>query len=290
MFEKDFCIPPIPFSNINYSQTLNAPKLRFGFFDDLPIVSTSTSVKRAISMVREKLIAAGHEVVAVPLTEADCIDFIEIHMNCCTMGVFEQFDEALRVKGDRPISIYKPHFLFYNFPRFLQAIVKFFVRLAHGNRKVIGMGSMKKFTKAEVDTFLRRKAKFDTHFKDIWQNLKLDGLICPVFPHSAFRHTEADELGFFAYYTMLFNLLGYPSGSVPVTEVMAGEDIPTAYADAHNDIYTRTLQSSMVGSRGLPIGLQVVAPKWKDESCLALMQIISDLVKFKKMPECAKLN
>jgi fatty acid amide hydrolase len=142
------------------------------------------------------------------------------------------------------------------------------------------MGSMKKFTKAEVDVFLRRKAKFEGQFKEMWQDLKLDGIICPVFPHAAFRHEDSDELGFFAYYTMLFNLIGYPAGTVPVTEVLAGEDLPTAYADAHNDIYTRTLQHSMAGSRGLPIGLQVVAPKWKDESCLALMQIVSDLVKF----------
>ncbi len=119
MFEKDFCIPPIPFSNINFNLTLNAPKLRFGFFDDLALVTPSASVKRAMNLVREKLIAAGHDVVAVPITEADCIDFIEIHMNCCTMGVFEQFDQALKAKGDAPISLYKPHFLFYNLPRFL---------------------------------------------------------------------------------------------------------------------------------------------------------------------------
>jgi len=171
------------------------------------------------------------------------------------MGVFEQFDKALKAKGDAPIGIYKPHFLFYNLPRLIQRFGMFVMRFIHGQRKVASMATLKKFTKDEIDTVLRRKARFETRFKEIWDDLQLDGMLCPAFPHAAFRHEDSDELGFFAYYTMLFNVVGYPAGTIPVTEVLPGEDTPENYADAHNDIYTRKLKHSMTGSRGLPIGI-----------------------------------
>jgi Asp-tRNA(Asn)/Glu-tRNA(Gln) amidotransferase A subunit family amidase len=37
-------------------------------------------------------------------------------------------------------------------------------------------------------------------------------------------------------------------------------------------------------SVGMPIGVQVAAPKWKDEQCLAIMKILEDSVKFLKRP------
>ena len=40
----------------------------------------------------------------------------------------------------------------------------------------------------------------------------------------------------------------------------------------------------MTGSIGMPIGIQVATPTWKDEECLAVMKIIEDQIKFCKEP------
>jgi len=46
----------------------------------------------------------------------------------------------------------------------------------------------------------------------------------------------------------------------------------------------------MQDSVGMPIGVQVAAPKWKDEQCLAIMKILEDSVKFLKRPNTDTIN
>lgn len=173
----------------------------------------------------------------------------------------------------------------YGFPRFLSKLAGWIIRLVFGTRMANTIPYVRPFSSDEIDTLLRRKSKFEESFKTKWDELNIDGLICPVYPHAAFRMTEANDLAFMAHYAQLANVVGYPAGVIPVTEVLAGEDKPECYADAHNDIYTRRLKESMVGSAGMPIGVQVIGPKWKDEKCLAMMQLIAEEVKFSKVPE-----
>lgn len=101
-----------------------------------------------------------------------------------------------------------------------------------------GMEFTLNFKKLEMDDILRRKARFEGKFKEMWDANKLDGMLCPAYPHSAFKHVDGGVLGLLAYYTALFNVLGYPAGTVPVTEVLPGEDTPDNYQDPRNDIYT----------------------------------------------------
>mmetsp|Transcript_27475 Transcript_27475/g.20634 ORF Transcript_27475/g.20634 Transcript_27475/m.20634 type:complete len:115 (+) Transcript_27475:574-918(+) len=112
------------------------------------------------------------------------------------------------------------------------------------------------------------------------EDLGIDILICPSAPHCAFRISESDDLATQAYYFLIWNLLNYPAGVVPITEVTPEEEV--GYDDRFNDIITNKLRQSMQGSAGMPIGLQVVAPKWEDEKCLAAMKILDDAVKYRK--------
>jgi len=276
IFAKDICVPPVPFNPQLFDVTLRAPKLRFGFFEETHVIGCSTSVKRGMGIVIDKLRAMGHEVVAFPFVLQESQEYLDVHVGCCAMGVFGQFKKMLAAKGDAPISQYKLLFLAYGFPRFLAKIAGWIVRLTLGARMANTLPYIRPFSQDEIDSLLRRKTKFEATFKAKWDELELDGLICPAFPHAAFRSSEANDLTFLAHYTQLANVVGYPSGVVPVTEVLAGEDVPECYADAHNDIYTRKLKESMVGSKGMPIGIQVIGPKWKDEKCLAMMQLIAE--------------
>jgi len=57
---------------------------------------------------------------------------------------------------------------------------------------------------------------------------------------------------------MIFNLLHYPAGVVPVTLVKEGEDQGTYIADSGNiwdDNLAHAIQRSERGSRGMPIGI-----------------------------------
>ena len=68
----------------------------------------------------------------------------------------------------------------------------------------------------------------------------LDAIVCPVSPGPAVRHDTFDRAT--AAYTQVFNLTGWPS-----TVVRAG-----------------------TSPEGLPIGVQVVAPPWREDVSLAL--------------------
>ena len=85
--------------------------------------------------------------------------------------------------------------------------------------------------------------------------MKLDALICPGYPHAAFNHQDAEELSVQCHFLSLYNILDYPAGVVPVTQVLSGEDDPKIFNDNYNDRITAKLRNSIRGSMGLPIGL-----------------------------------
>jgi Asp-tRNA(Asn)/Glu-tRNA(Gln) amidotransferase A subunit family amidase len=88
----------------------------------------------------------------------------------------------------------------------------------------------------------------------------------PAFPHHDF-FANATML-----YTGVYNLLAVPAGVVPVTTVRKDEE--SGYAD---DVVPRenvaaTLWRANRHSVGLPIGVQLVGPWWKDGRVLHAMK------------------
>lgn len=57
-----------------------------------------------------------------------------------------------------------------------------------------------------------------------WNDLSLDGLICPAYPSCAFKAKNTEELGSLSDYCMLWNVVPFPAGIVPVGKVKEGED------------------------------------------------------------------
>lgn len=78
---------------------------------------------------------------------------------------------------------------------------------------------IKQYNTDEVDEALRFKNRFYERFNQKWNDLKLDSMICPALYHCAFKNEDAEILGSVVYYFMLFNVLHFPAGVVPVTEV-----------------------------------------------------------------------
>ena len=209
-------------------------------------------------------------------------------MQTCSQAFMGQFKEALDNNYEEPIAIYKEFFLLFGMPNFLKKIVLGLVGMFKSKRMAKTGATLKKYSSDEIDNLGRRNARFERYFKQRWDNLKLDAVICPTFPHCSYKHAQQKELAFMADYFMLWNVVHYPAGVVPVTEVLPGED--QGYTDRHNDVLTHSLRASMQGSVGMPIGIQVAAPKWKDEECLAVMQILDESLKFRKHPRIKKTD
>jgi hypothetical protein len=77
-------------------------------------------------------------------------------------------------------------------------------------------------------------------------------LVLPTFPHCAFRHGEALDMGLMGDYIWLWNVLEWPSGSITVTSVNEDEQ---SFKDHHDDGWTRFIDQSSKNSFGMPISV-----------------------------------
>ena len=108
----------------------------------------------------------------------------------------------------------------------------------------------------------------------------MTALVTPVYPHCAFKAEDAMDMGLMLEYTLLWNILYYPCGVIPVTRVKPEEE---EFSDSYNDGWTKLIQKTCQGSTGMPIPVQVVGHSFEDEKVLAVMQSIDKRIGF-KMP------
>jgi len=59
--------------------------------------------------------------------------------------------------------------------------------------------------------------------KSKWEDLGIEALIMPNYPVPAFKDQNVDHLGNFREYQLIWSLLHYPAGVVPVTSVSLQE-------------------------------------------------------------------
>ncbi|HUS13504.1 MAG TPA: amidase family protein, partial [Chloroflexia bacterium] len=102
-----------------------------------------------------------------------------------------------------------------------------------------------------------------------------DVILCPACALPALTHGASGDLMTIGGYTVLYNVLGYPTGIVPVTRVRVEEE--STRTGSRDPVEKRARQVEQ-GSAGLPVGVQVVARPWREHVALAAMQAIEATV------------
>lgn len=74
-----------------------------------------------------------------------------------------------------------------------------------------------------------------------------------------------------------------------MTEVLKNE-ADAVFTDRFNDEITKKCKANIKESAGMPINIQVVSMKWKDEQCLAVMKLLEESLNFKKEPKLDHLS
>lgn len=98
-----------------------------------------------------------------------------------------------------------------------------------------------------------------------------DAFVCPPYALAAPPHKVAFDLLAAASYSMLFNLLGWPAGTLSISKIRPGEDAPRP---SSADLVIRQARRAEHGSAGLPIGVQVAALPWREDVALAVMRTL----------------
>ncbi|NXA21548.1 FAAH1 hydrolase, partial [Ibidorhyncha struthersii] len=274
MFQLDPTVPPIPFDEEVYSSS--AP-LRIGYYDTDGYFPLPPCMRRAVRETRGALQAAGHQLVPFSpprihyvMTELFLKTFfadggrawldvftggivdpsLKSQVNCCKIPRLGKKLLALILK---PL-------------RFLLLCKLENVAMISTCRSVKEMWNHQHEIEAYRTEFIAR-----------WRELQLDVVLCPVLG-PAFTTGYPGKLLTAISSTMLYNVLNFPAGVVPVSTVTeADEEELKLYQGCCNDPWDQTLKQAVAGAVGLPVAVQCVALPWQEELCLRFMKEVENL-------------
>lgn len=192
------------------------------------------------------------------------------------------------VEGELLIPAYRTLYAASNLPNWLRPVVSLFLdkrRSALLESVRCGGISVHDFWQRCADLVELRKLWDDTY-----KDANLDAVIHSALPLPAFPHGLSGDLTAAFSYTMLSNLLLWPSGVVPVSVVKEDEqhydmrDVPSEQRDA----FAKLAGKVMEGSKGLPLSVAVLTRGFQDEQCLRVMKLIEGLMQFGFEPNAYK--
>ncbi|NXH70070.1 FAAH1 hydrolase, partial [Hydrobates tethys] len=274
MFQLDPTVPPIPFDEEVYSSS--AP-LRVGYYDTDGYFPLPPCMRRAVRETRGALQAAGYQLV---LFSPPRIPYVMTELFLKTF-----FADGGRAwldvfTGDIVDPSLKPQVNCCKIPRLgkklLALILKPLQFLLLLKLKNVAMISTCRSVK-EMWNHHHQIQAYRTEFIARWRELRLDVVLCPVLG-PAFTTGYPGKLLTAISSTMLYNVLNFPAGVVPVSTVTeADEEELKLYQGCCDDPWDRTLKEAVAGAVGLPVAVQCVALPWREELCLRLMKEVETL-------------
>jgi fatty acid amide hydrolase len=280
--DDDLEIPSIPWNN-ECVQSGNNSKMRVavmmtdGWFEPFP------GCKRAVQEAAEALVASGHEVVPFELP-VPTSDMIRTYFRA--MGADGNWFSLLRaLEGEELSDSYKSLQAYTNIPNFLRPLIKNILDMLGEHRKALMLGSIKNggLGVREYWEVIADVKEIKAAYTNAFARHQYDAVLMPGLGVTALPHGMAPELLSALSYTFLGNLLAWPAGTVPVTTTRSDEEVYTAPAYEQDSMFRLGVQACR-GSTGLPVGVQVMTPRWQDEKCLFLMREIEKNVQFSAQP------
>ncbi|XP_015277431.1 PREDICTED: vitamin D3 hydroxylase-associated protein-like [Gekko japonicus] len=271
MFQLDPTVPPMLFNEEIYSST--AP-LRIGYYDTDGYFLLPPCMRRAVHETRKLLQEAGHTLVHfTPPSVPYVMDELFIK------GLFADGGSTLLAMFGKDIidPSLKHQVNYLRIPNLvkkgLAKIIKpWFPRLANHLNALCGVRSVKSLWEQhdKVKAYCKK-------FVDEWRKCKLDVVLCPVLG-PAFTLRYPGKLLAAVSSTMLYNVLNFPAGVVPVTTVTEDdEEELQQYQGQCGDPWDKKLKKAVEGTVGLPVAVQCVALPWQEELCLRFMKEVETL-------------
>ncbi|CAH8616322.1 unnamed protein product [Dicrocoelium dendriticum] len=276
LFQLDETIPPIIFNEEAYS-SLNKPSLIVGFYDTSchpELAQTVPSVRRAIATATRIMKSQGHQTIRFnPPRMLDafslCLKAMDIDGGKTMLKMLKDEPETEFTKTLKQ-SLSVPAVL----SRLASRVIK---------RKFRGPAEMTAYAQgtlhsAELQELLFQIKAYRKEFDMAWIDAdNFDVLICPVWATPAFtRGTSIFYTSPLAVYCLLYNLLDYPAGVVPMGTVTAADvreaSILTEEFKTSGDAFHEKVMQLQCDTEGLPLSVQIVARPFREELVLRVMK------------------
>lgn len=99
---------------------------------------------------------------------------------------------------------------------FVDFVMKYFLGLGRASKNCQGF---KVLSPQEFEKVMKRKREFVSQVSNKWQKTGLSALICPAYPNCAFKREHTFDLGSIIDYSIIWTVLDFPTGVLPVTKV-----------------------------------------------------------------------
>ncbi|XP_020335802.1 fatty-acid amide hydrolase 1 [Oncorhynchus kisutch] len=273
MFRLDPTVPPIPFNQQVYQ---SSKPLRIGYYENDGYAMPSPSMGRALRETKALLEKAGHTLVSFSPPR-----LVYAMHELVVRGLLGDGCTTLlsHLKGGPVDPCLRDQIIPYSLPRTVKKILSIllkpiFPRIAASLDSLRGVGS--------VQDLWRHHADVEDYIHEViaeWRRCELDVLLCPMVG-PAYIHNYPGQLTSTLTYTIIYNLLNFPAGVVPVSTVTAeDEEELRHYKGNYGDLWDKLYKKAVTDGEGLPVAVQCVALPWQDELCLRFMREVEMLVR-----------
>jgi fatty acid amide hydrolase len=267
MTELDPRVPPLPFED---PARIDISKLKVGVYTEDGLLPPSAAVGRAVREAASALRAKGAEVVEFvpPGLEGAAYDYFATLSADGGATVMKLFADG---KVDPSLDS-------------LRTVARMPPAMRSAAARVAGMTGekrLRRFLEAMGEKSIAELWRLTASLRNvrmaILAAMKAEGIdliLCPIHATAALPHGLSKDFALAGSPSMVWNLVQFPAGVVPVSRVRSHE----AKREKPRDRLEKRAAEVDLQSVGLPVGVQVVARPWEEDRVLAAMLAIEEVV------------
>jgi Asp-tRNA(Asn)/Glu-tRNA(Gln) amidotransferase A subunit family amidase len=246
-----------------------------GYVESLSTIPASDANRRAVRMAKDLLEAKGFSLVKVDFTTEEIGEIRDI-----MTGLIGNYNGIVSLKRmdalyEQLLPQYGPQRQFLLGSALFRTVVKGLLKITGNGRLAEHSRSLRPMDSDELYSLMKLHNQAALKMKKKWEEAGVQALIMPNHPIPAFKAADSKSVGTLRDYQIMWSVLHYPAGTVPMT-VMRDDEI--SYEDGFNDLWTKAIRKDIAGTAGMPVGVQVVAQRWDDEIVLGVMKALDEAV------------
>ncbi|XP_032821859.2 fatty-acid amide hydrolase 1 isoform X1 [Petromyzon marinus] len=270
LFALDPTVPPLPFDRKIYE---NKSPMVVGYYEGDGFIQPNPSMRRSVREARALLENNGHKLVPF---EPPRLEY------CLTELVMKALfaDGAETLLGKFAGDVVDPNLHYqismYRIPKLLSWLLSVLTKpFAPRQSKALRMQGGVKNVAALWKLHAAIEA-YRTEFISAWRVAGIEVLLCPALG-PALKIGHGGKLSALTVFHILYNLLNFPAGVVPMgTVTVQDEQELSDYRGHYGDIWEKAFPKAVAGGVGLPLSVQCVALPWQEEQCLRLMREVEN--------------